>query len=321
MQVSIVRRFGVAAFVALLLPLAASTARAADPTPLNLLLIPTDSSAQAFYAQDLGYFKAAGLDVKITSMGSSPAIISALASGAADIGNSVVGSAVSAREHGIDVRFIAPAGLYLASSPTARLMTAKDSPLRNAADLTGKTVAVTGLADLTYYATLAWLDQKGGTASGVKFVELKLPEMAPALAAHRVDAAVLIEPFVTANGGELRTLATVDDFVAKRFLATGWLVSDAWLQSHADVARRFAAVMKQTAEWANGHRKESAEILLHYTKLSPETAAKMNRATYGVELETATMQPVIDSTQKYGDLKRAMSASELMWSPDAPAKR
>lgn len=300
----------------------APRAVAAEPATINLLMIPADSSAEAYYAQDLGYFKAAGLAVHIATMASSPAIISALVSGAADIGNSVVGSAVAARERDINVRFIAPAGLYLATSPTARLLTAKDAGLRTAADFNGKTIAVTGLADLTYYATRAWLEQNGGSAASVKFVELPIPEMAPALAQHRIDGAVMIEPFVTAAGADFQAVANPDDFVSKRFLATGWLVTDTWLQTHADVARRFAAVMKQTALWANAHQHESAEILLRYTKLTPETAAKMVRATYGVNLEASTMQPVIDSTQKYGSLKRAMAASELMWAPDVPgAKR
>ena len=36
---------------------------AADPVKITVALIPSESAAQAYYAQDLGYFKAAGLDV------------------------------------------------------------------------------------------------------------------------------------------------------------------------------------------------------------------------------------------------------------------
>lgn len=288
----------------------------AEPVSLNITVIPADSSAQVFYAQELGFFKNAGLDVHVSRLGNSPAIIAGVVSGSIDIGNSVVGSAVAARSRGIPVQFFAPAGLYLAAEPTAYLMAGKDSPMKTAADLAGKTIAVTGLADLTYYATKEWLTQScGGCANSAKFVELPLPEMAGALVQHRVDAAVMIEPFATAAGDVARPIGTPDDSIAKRFLATGWLASDAWLKAHPDVAQRFAEVMRQTADWANGHRKESAQILLRNLKLAPEVAAKMQRATYGTTLEPSLLQPVIDNAQKYGGIERPVSASALIWTP------
>ena len=288
---------------------------AAAPATLNVVVIPTDSAAQVFYAQDLGLFKAAGLDVHISTMTSSPPIIAALAGGGADIGNSVVGSAVAARSRGVAVSFLAPAGLWLSTSPTGQLVVLKDAPIHVAADFSGKTIAVTGLADLTYYAAKAWLDKTGGSSANVKFVELPEPEMVPALKQHRVDGAILIEPFVAAAADDVTAIAPADDEVAKRFLATGWLASDAWLQAHPDLAARYAAVMKQTAEWANAHHKESAAILLRYTKLTPEIAAKMTRATYGTVLDPSLMQPVIDNAAKYGNFPRIVTASELIWAP------
>ena len=295
--------------------LASMPAGAADPVTLNVVVIPTDSAAQVFYALDQGFFKAAGLDVHVSTMNASPAIIAATVSGSVDIGNSTVGSAAAARARGIGVRFIAPAGLWLNTSPTAKLVVPKDSPLHVAADFAGKTVGVTGLADLTYYATRAWLDQNGVPSTSVKFIELPMPEMVAAMRDHRLDAAVLIEPFLTAAGDQIAPIAAVDDSVAKRFMATGWFAGDAWLQAHPDVAARYVGVMKQTAEWANAHRKESAAILLRYTKLTPEIAAKMTRATYGTALDATLIQPVIDNAQKYATFPAPVTAADLSWSP------
>lgn len=288
---------------------------AADPTSITVALIPSESAAQAYYAQDLGYFKAAGLDVHLTPFPASPPIIAAVSSSAAEIGNSVVGSVVAARSRGINVKFFAPGGLYLATSPTARLVGLRGTSMKTGSDLAGKTVAVTGLADLTFYATKQWVEATGGNPNSMKFIELSEPEMLPALKEHRIDAGILIEPFIANAGDDVVSIAAIDDYVAKRFLATGWIASDAWLAAHADIAAKFAAVMKQTAEWANGHRKESAEILLKYTKLTPETVARMNRATYGTVLEPALLQPVIDNAAKYGNFPRPVTASELTWTP------
>jgi NitT/TauT family transport system substrate-binding protein len=297
-----------AACVALVAPTGA-----ADLVPLNVVVIPTDSAAQAFYALDMGFFRDAGFDAHVSAMNGSPAIITATVSGAMDVGNSTVGSMAQARARGIGARFIAPAGLWISTSPTAKLVVARDAALHAPADFTGKTIAVTGLADLTYYAARAWLDQNGVNSAGVKFIEIPMPEMVAALTDHRVDGAVLIEPFVAAAGDDVRAVAAVDDNVAKRFLATGWEASDAWLQAHPDLAARFAAVMKRTADWANTHRKESAEILLRHTKITPEVAARMVRATYGTTLDPALIQPVIDNASHYATFPSPITAADLIW--------
>lgn len=303
-----------AAALVLSVSAAAGSVRAlgAEPATINVISLPSDTAGEVYYAQDLGYFKAAGLDVRITDMTSSPAIVSAVASGAADIGFSVVGSAALARQRGIPVRFVAPGALYLASNPTAQLIGAKDTTIRSASDLSGKTVAVTGIADLTYYGTRAWIDKNGGDAASVKFVELPFPQMAPAVVQHRVDAAMIAQPFLAAALPQTKAIAPVDDAIASRFMSTGWIASEAWLGAHADLAAKFAAVMRQTAQWANTHHKESGEILMRYTKISPEIAATMTRVEYGLALDPKLLQPPIDVAAKYSQ-QRFGPATDLIW--------
>lgn len=315
MTFNALRIFAVAA--ALGLGTAPVTVLAADLPIINLAIIPSESAAEAYYAQDLGYFKAAGLDVRIQGFPASPPIIAAVSSGAADVGNSVVGSAVAARSRGILVKFFAPAGLYLATAPTARLVGLKGTTIKTGADLAGKTVAVTGLADLTFYATKNWVEASGGNPNSMKFIELPAPEMVAALKEHRIDAGVLIEPFIAAGADDIGSIATIDDYVAKRFLATGWFANETWLAAHPDLALKFAAVMKQTADWANKHHAESAAILLKYTKVTPEIVAKMQRATYATALLPSDVQPVIDNAAKYGNFPRVVTTSELIWTPPA----
>jgi NitT/TauT family transport system substrate-binding protein len=193
------------------------------------------------------------------------------------------------------------------------LMAATDTTLRTASDFNDKTIAEASLADLPYWATKTWLDQNGGNSARVKFVELPLPEMVAALKDHRVDGAVMFEPFVSAAGSDARAVAPVVSSVGKRFISTGWLANSSWLSTHADAARRFAAVMRQTADWANAHPKDSATILLRYTRLTPELASKMVRVQYGTTLNVADLQPPIDDAQKYGAFPRPVTAAELIW--------
>jgi len=291
-------------------------ARSATPFTINVISLPSDTAGTLYYADELGYFKAAGLDVHITDMTASPPIVAAVASGAGDIGFSVVTSTAVARERGIPVRFIAPGAMWVTANGTAQLVVAKDSPLQTAASFNGKTIAVTGLADLTYYGTKAWLDRNGGDTSTIKWVELPFPEMAAAVAQHRVDGAMIAEPFLEAAKPQVKFVAPVDDAVAPRFMSTGWIATDAWIKAHPIEAAKFAAVMRQTSQWANTHQKESATILLHHTRITPETAATMSRVEYATSLDPKLLQPSIDAAAKYSTTPmHDMPASELIWRP------
>jgi NitT/TauT family transport system substrate-binding protein len=308
------RRLAFALLAAVLTFGVAAPGRAADLAVINLINLPADNSAEVYYAQELGFFKDAGLDVRISAMTNSGAIIAALAGGGGDIGNAVVGSVADARGKGIPILYIAPAGLYDSAAPTAALVTLKDSPITKAADLDGKIVAISGLNDLTYFATRAWIDKNGGKSADVKFIELPFPAMTAAVAAHRVDAAYVIEPFLSAGSADLKVLARAAESVAPRYQATGWIASETWLASHADLALRFAAAIHRTALWANSHQKESALILVKYLKLDPAIVEKMRRVTYAVTLETRLVQPPIDTAAKYTG-QAPVRANSLLWAP------
>jgi NitT/TauT family transport system substrate-binding protein len=306
----------VLAMIASALAATASLPAHAAPLTINVISLPSDTAGTLYYADELGYFKAAGLDVKITDMTASPPIVAAVASGAGDIGFSVVTSTAVARERGIPVRFIAPGAMWVTSLATAQLVVAKDSTLQSAASFNGKTIAITGLADLTYYGTKAWIDRNGGDTPSIKWVELSFPEMAAAVATHRVDGAMIAEPFLEASKSQVKFVAPVDDAISPRFMSTGWIANDAWIKAHPAEAAKFADVMRQTAVWANAHQKESAQILLHHTRITAETAASMNRVTYATALDPKLMQPSIDAAAKYSVTPmRATPAAELIWRP------
>ena len=119
---------------------------------------------------------------------------------------------------------------------------------------------------------------------------------------------------LTAGGSDLKVLARAAESVAPKYQATGWIATDAWLATHADIALRFAAAIHRTAVWANSHQKESALILVKYLKLDPAIVEKMRRVTYAVTLETRLVQPPIDTAAKYTG-QAPVAANSLLWAP------
>ncbi len=274
-----------------------------------------DGSAEPFYGSDHGFFKDAGLDVKITVMNNTASLASAVAGGALEIGYGSVIPLAQGHLRGLEFRVIAPA--FEAGGPqlTNVIMVGKNSTAKTGADLNNTTVGVNGLRDLTQYEMQAWIDQNGGDYKTVKLVEIPFPEMGVAAESGRVSAVILAEPFTTQALalGQGRIIGNASQAVGRRYVATCWFATPAWLQAHAETARRLQNSMLKIAKWANANHADTQQIILKYTKITPEVAAKMVRTTYGEANVTAAMiQPVIDLAVKYGGMD-PVSATDLIW--------
>jgi len=188
------------------------------------------------------------------------------------------------------------------------------SPVHQAKDLNGKTIAVNALHSLSTLGPSDWIDQNGGDSSTVKFVEMPFPIMLSALDAGRVDAALLTEPFTTAARKSGRVIASGFDYIAKRFLIAAWCTTAQWASDHADIVARFANVIHDTAVWANKNPEKSADILVKYLKADPAALAATPRSLYSEQLTPALIQPLIDLSAKYNGFK-PFPARDLVWAP------
>ena len=303
------------AATAVALGTANGAARAADLLTLNVGAMPTDASAQAFYGVDEGFFKAAGIDAKLTVLGNTASLAAAVSSGAIDIGYGSVVPLVEAHNRGLSFKAIAPAGMYAGPPSPLMMMVAKNSPVKSGADLNGKTIAVNGLRDLTQYTAQAWVAQNGGDVKSIKLVEIPFAGMGAALEAGRVDAAIIGEPYMAAASAQARPLGDAAAAVGKKYYITTWFATEAWLGKNPELAHAFARVMRQTAQWGNAHHKESGDVLGRYSKISPDILATMVRSTYGdaLRLDPGMLQPVIDVAVKYGTTAPT-PAADIIWS-------
>jgi NitT/TauT family transport system substrate-binding protein len=279
-------------------------------TPVTVQGAAFDLNGPLFYAQELGYFTKAGLDVHIqTSQVTVEGAAAAILGGSVDVASANTATIAQAHLRGIDFRFFAPSGLFTESAaPTELVLVPKTSPIRTAADLNGKTVAVAGLRGMLQVATVAWADRHGGNGRSLQFVEIPFPQMDAALGQHRVDAVVVTEPWATAAHDDTRVIGSAEDGVAPQFMTLGWFSTGTWLNAHADVAR-------QGAIWGNAHHKESAAILSKYSKIPVSVVDGMGRSVYGVNLDPKMIQPPLDVAAKYGYLEHPVQAAEIMWTP------
>jgi NitT/TauT family transport system substrate-binding protein len=293
---------------------AASPAGAQEANTIRVLAVANDLYAGAYYAQDQGFFKAAGLNVEITTLANGGAAATALAGGTGDIAVTNLVQLATAVAHGVPLTIIAGAGLYSTSAASTAICVLKTSPLRNARDLEGKTIGVAALNDQATVALKKWLSENGADYKKVRMIELGYPEMIAGLGANRIDAAMLAEPWqTTARNGDDRLFAKPFDSIAREFNIGAWASTKSWASSHPDAARRFASAIYAAAKWANTHHDESALILAKYAKADPKMIGGMIRSVLSTDLSVAHVQPPLDAAFAFGQIDRHMNASELIW--------
>jgi NitT/TauT family transport system substrate-binding protein len=298
-------------------PLAASVPRtvaAQGSGVLRVAATANDTYAEAYYADALGAFKKAGLDVELQTFTAGAPVSAAVAGGAADIGIAGAPTIAAASLHGIPFQYIASGGIYTTDHPTTGIVVATDGPIKSARDFEGQNVAVGAIKDGNWLAAVAWIDEHGGDATKVKFVELPFAEMGPAIKRGTVVGGTLPEPSQTRamKTGGLRMFAHHFDAYGKRTMIGGWFARADWIAANIATARRYASVIYQIAKWANRNPGESAAILATVSKIDDETTRTMIRCQYGESLNAALVQSQIDLAVKYKVLDRAVAASDIL---------
>jgi NitT/TauT family transport system substrate-binding protein len=307
-RAALVRGLGAAAAGAVVvrLPL---RAQAADT--IRVISFPIDTGLEVLYAQTAGISDQAGLTLTTEMMNFGAVSQSAIASGAADIGNSNVGSLAVAREKGLPLVIVASGGMYSSKEPTSVLMVPKDSPARTARDLNGKIVAVNGLNSLSQFAAEAWIDKNGGDSKSVHWLDMQFSEMPLTLASHRIDAALVAEPQATMAREGARVFADAYDAIGEHFVISIWVATASWVTANAELARRFAAMIYKTAAWANTHRAQTGEVLAKTTRLDAGLVHTMHRITFAESGDPVLVKPQIDMALRYGAIAKPIAPEEL----------
>jgi NitT/TauT family transport system substrate-binding protein len=290
-------------------------ATAQTKTPLNVCTTIGDAFSEPYYAVDAGMFGNAGFDTNLLILNNAGASVAAVAGGSADVGLGDFVGLANAIGHGIPLVLIAGGARYLSGAAPTLLCVAKNSPIQNAKDLEGTTVAVVTLVGFGTVSLKAWLAQNGADLSKIKLVELTFASMAPALVRGTVAAAVIGEPLLSQARDEVRSIGKPYDAISKDFLLNAWFTTRDWLAKNPETARRVVRLVYETARWANAHHDQSLPILAKYLKLDTDQLRSMVRAPFATRLDAAAIQPVIAAGLKYQVIEQPLDVTSIIAKP------
>ncbi len=298
------------------LALSSSLAAADAPRPLVHVHIagsPNDDMTTIVYAQQSGLFEKAGLDVTVDKTTSGSAAATGVAGGAFDVGKASISSIFDAHQRGVPFTIVAPDGIYTSKEPYGGMLMTKSAALKTGKDAEGKTFSVASLSSIGRVALAAWIDGNGGDVSAVKFVELPFSAVAAAIDQKRIVGGEIGQP---AQAEDLATgrfaFFPAYNAIAPEFCVSVFFTTKEFSAKHPDAMRSLVRVLYDAARYTNAHPEATVKMMADFTGVPLAVMQKIPRVVFATDLQVAQIQPAIDAAAKYGTLKRAFPARELV---------
>ena len=289
----------------------ADDARSAEPRsdkPISIKVGDIEGAPASFlnFGVQKGFFTEHGLAVTVVKQQGGSAIIPGLVAGDLQFGGSNAVSMLLARDRGLTVQIVA-AGTSVGAEPDkdfSAIVVPGDSPIRSAGDLRGRTIAVNALRNVNEIVLKSYLESQGVAPSGLKYTELGCPEMLPAVARHRVDAALVIEPYATMAQNQGARVLYRPYVGAKANLGIGtYSATEAYLRGHPAVVAAFRAAVAQTGARIAAHPDEYRASLPQTANIPADLASRVNIPVWGARMDPASLEFFADRMVRYGLVK------------------
>ena len=196
--------------VLLLLVMAAAAARA---EPVTIAIVPSVPAGSTLIAEEKGYFRDAGLDVKIERIDSMGKAVAFLAANHVQVAQGGINAGIfNSIAQGLPVTLALDGG----STPLYHRIVVRrglEEKIKTVADLKGRTVGLSAPGSTSMYELAETLARAGLGLKDVEVKHLAFSQMATALANGALDAALAVAPFT--------------EIIVERDVATAWIDPEA----------------------------------------------------------------------------------------------
>jgi NitT/TauT family transport system substrate-binding protein len=293
---------------------------------LNVAVVPALDSAGFFVALHEGLFAKAGLTIHYTPATSSDTVIDQQVAGQFDITG---GNYVSYIQHYVDqhqpLEIIAEGSVMLEG--TQAIYTMPRSPIKSLKELQGHVLGINAPGNINYLLAASVLTENGIKLSNVGFPAqpIPFPDMGAELAAGKVAAVALPEPFATLAEQKYGVveLADLNQGATTNFPIQGYVVTRQWARQNPGTLKAFLAALQQGQEIADTNRiaVETAMESLNGPpngQVPPIVAAVMSLNDYPTAIDPLRIQRVANVMYEFGLLKKPFNVSQMLAPAPAP---
>lgn len=291
-----------------------AAAQPVEKHDLVVAAVPVADAAALYIAKQQGLFRSEGLNVKIETVVSGANAIAGQLSGKYDVvlGNYVSYILADAQQHD-QFRVLAPAAAF--SPNDSAVVIPAGSPIQAVTDLRGKTIAVNALNNI---ATLMINSLLNANAMGVRqdhvhFKVVPFPEMTQALLTHQVDAAWMVEPFVTtAEMTGAQALVDTDQGAAQDLPLAGYMVTQSWERKYPGTAAAFRRALREGQQIATQSISSVWHGVETYTKIPANVTELITLPNFPLSMSALDLQRVSDLMLDYNMLRHNFNAGQMV---------
>lgn len=273
---------------------------------LTVGVIPIVDTAPIYLGDEKGFFADEGIDLTIKETSGGAAAVPGVVSGDFDFAFGNVVSLMVANEQGLDLEFLVN-GVSTTGDPEkdfSAVVVPKGSSIKSPKDLAGAKVGVNNLQNIGDTTIRYAMEQDGGDPSDVDFVEVPFPDAPAALSNGDVDAAWVLDPFLSqavAESGQVISWNYVE--MSPKLDIAGYFTSSKYVSENPEVAEAFTAAMTKSMNYAQSHPDEVRDIVGTYTEIDAATRAEMTLPTYRPEFDRPSMETLGEAAVEYGTLQ------------------
>jgi NitT/TauT family transport system substrate-binding protein len=255
----------------------------AAPAPVDLVevrvgVLPIVDVAPLFLGRAKGFFANRGIDLKTELAQAGPQIVPGVVSGKYHIGFSNMTSLMINQATNKPIQVVASgvASTGRAGLDFGAIVVPVDSPIRTAADLSGKTILVNAVGSIGDTTIRESVRKGGGDPKSLTFVATPLPKMQAEMEAGRGDAAWVVEPWLALTkgaGGRAVAWNFVD--MAQGLTVAAYFTSTKVAKEDPALVQRFVEAINESMRFANDHPDQIREILQSYMSIEQVLTAAM----------------------------------------------
>ncbi|MGE5288796.1 MAG: ABC transporter substrate-binding protein [Micromonosporaceae bacterium] len=296
---------------------ASNTSSGSGPEKTHIVVdtLPVVDAAPLFIAIKRGFFKQEGLTVTPKIIQASPLATGPLNAGTVDFSLLNYVSTFEIEESGVKFAIVADAAQ--GNPDYFAIMVPNDSPITSPAQLKGKKIAVPAPKAIGTLGADVVLKPYGVAENQVNLVPVPFPAMMAAFKAHRVDAATVVDPFITQMEQVIgaHVLADMMTGPMANFPIVGWGTVQSYVKKYPRTVAAFQRAMAKGQQIAATDRKAVEQIVPTYTQIPPKVATVMTMGSFPTTLSATRLQRVADLMFQFGLLQRKLDVTPILVAP------
>jgi NitT/TauT family transport system substrate-binding protein len=283
-------------------------------------VVPSVDSAGFFVALHEGLFAKQGLTIHYTPAVSSDVVIDQQLAGKFDITG---GNYVSYIQHYVDdhqpLEIIAEGSVM--TQGTQAIYTMPDSKIKTLSELKGHTLGINAPLNINYLLAASVLTENGIKLTQVRFPTqpIPFPNMAAELAAGKIDAAAMPEPFATSAEQQYGAvqLSDLNQGATEQFPIQGYVVTKSWAEQNPGTLKAFVTALAQGQQLSDTSRSSVEQAMESLSgpqngEIPPIVASVMAVNNYPTAIDKVRIQRVADVMYQFGLLHARFNVTPMI---------